>query len=124
MPGFNAQLPSDRADQFTDPFLVSLLNHITLPPQVPQSVSSPNDLYMSNLGWSPQASLSGGQHFNSAQYNLPTSYAEPSYLNQPQHMGMNPAQPDNRSTNMNNAGVSGNATRNPDDAWIGYFGSG
>lgn len=124
MSQFDSNLPNERTDQVTDPFLLSLLNHITLPPQAPQSVSSPNDLYMSNLGWSPQASMLVGQQYGSGQYNPPTSYTESSYIEQAQLMGMNPAQPDAQlSSSMVSGASRSNANQSLDKTWNGYFGS-
>ena len=120
MPGLNTQVPNGGSNQNNDQFLLSLLNHITLPPQAPQSVSSPSDLYMSNLGWSPQANMAS-QQYNSAQYNMaPTSYTDSSYINQAQLMGLNPAQTDNHRRDS----IGNSATRSPDrGTWNGYFGS-
>ena len=124
MPDYNSNLPNDRNDQVTDPFLLSLLNQITLPPQVPQSVSSPNDLYMSNLGWSPQAIMSAGQQYSSGQYNPSTSYTESSYINQAQLMGMNPVQSEPHSdSGMGTAVPRNNTNQSLDNTWNGYFGS-
>jgi hypothetical protein len=121
MSGLSSHMPTDGA-QMTDPFLLSLLNHITLPPQVPQSVSSPNDLYMSNLGWSPQSNILPGQQYISGQYNPGSnSFNESSYINQAQLMGLNPAQP---SSGIGNTDSRNNANRSPNmDSWNGYFGS-
>jgi hypothetical protein len=124
MSDYNTNLPNDRSDQVTDPFLLSLLNHITLPPQAPQSVSSPNDLYMSDLGWSPQAIMLAGQQYSSGQYNPPTSYTESSYINQAHLMGMNPAQPDTHTTDdMGPSAPRNNTNQSLDNTWNGYFGS-
>jgi hypothetical protein len=122
MPDYNSNLPNN--DQITDPFLLSLLNHITLPPRVPQSVSSPNELYMSSLGWSPQTSMSAGQQYGSGQYNPPTSYTESSYINQAQLMGMNPAQSEAQpSSGIGTSAPRNNTNQSLDNTWNGYFGS-
>jgi hypothetical protein len=115
------------ANQASDPFLLSLLNHITLPPQAQQSASSPTDLYLPHMGWSPQSHMTAGVNPAPMQYDM-GSMSDPlsSYVNQAQLMGMNPAQHNTQfngskgiSAARNNSNPSPNDTQN----WNGYFGS-
>lgn len=55
-------------EDFNDPFLYSLLNHITFPPHVPQTSNSPGDpMFMPSTEWSP---------------SVPNASAYPPYLTQ------------------------------------------
>lgn len=115
------------SDQVSDPFLLSLLNHITLPPQVPQSASSPTDLYLPHMGWSPQAQITAGVSTASTQYDT-GSMSDPLslYVNQAQLMGFHPVQHDTRlngSQGMSATRDNSNPSLNDTQNWNGYFGS-
>jgi hypothetical protein len=115
------------SNQASDPFLLSLLNHITLPPQAQQSASSPTDFYLPHMGWSPQSHMTAGVNTAPMQYNMgSTSDPMSSYVNQAQLIGINPAQNDaqfNGSREMPAARNDSNPSPNDTQNWNGYFGS-
>lgn len=140
----------EMSEDYNDPFLFSLLNHITLPPNVPQTATSPEDaMFMPSTAWSPpisnyqtqSASRQDRRHGPSqqSQQNPFSSQMDGNstllaYMNQPHVMGStNQYQaleheevfsPNNRNTGVGPS-VPPNNVNGPRSnmQWNGYFGS-
>lgn len=136
------------SEDYNDPFLFSLLNHITLPPNVPQTATSPEDMmFMPSTAWSPamstyQAQMAPqlprqqGPSQQQSQHPFSTQMDGNStllaYMNQHQFMGStSQSQERNQPLSANNSNtgadpsVSGSNVNGPrsDVQWNGYFGS-
>lgn len=119
-----APLPNNATnEEYTDPFLYSLLNHITLPPHVPQPDTSPGDFsFMPQAGWSP-AMPNYQQAGNGTNYDFGGNNTSLAQL-----MGMASSHQGSDRRFSNTSGAldpsDRRQTQSPKEMqWNGYFGS-
>jgi hypothetical protein len=127
-----APLPANpNNEQYTDPFLYTLLNHITLPPHLPQTDTSTGDFtFMPQTGWSPAMSTFQHQQSNpNIGYDVNANTNNASLAQLMSMASSTPAHDHDRrfsagSGSLDTSDLRQNQSPTKEMQWNGYFGSG